>query len=390
MAAGNDGAMGPFLMSNGASSRNALAVAAIEPDSLPEVALDVTFTEDGDSETSRVGHNGEGAPLPTRVRDWPLVHVGSGCDLPEGLNLTNKVALVDEYFCSAQTKEQEILRRGGEYVLLFSPESPDEDGLFNGDWRWIAPAFLGDEQGQAMAAAISNGYNLTVTSPRQPQIIASPNPSKRIPAHYTTFGSTWDMSVKPDIAAPGSSILSLGLGHGYSILSGTSMATPYVAGVAALYISKFGGRTKYGAGFAKMLQSRILASGEFIPWANESGMPLGSGLPAPVPLIGNGLVNATKVLGSETQLSFTKFALNDTHHFSRYQSFEITNNSPREVTYSFEVQPSGAFEAYKWVDDEAVALLQREVVQKPLQIVPKVKLPSGKQRLTPGNTKKVE
>ena len=43
--------------------------------------------------------------------------------------------------------------------------------------------------------------------------------------------------MKPDVSAPGSSIRSSVPGTSYSIMSGTSMACPHVAGLAALVIS---------------------------------------------------------------------------------------------------------------------------------------------------------
>lgn len=57
-------------------------------------------------------------------------------------------------------------------------------------------------------------------------------------AQFSSRGPTHDFMMKPDITAPGVSILSSVLGNQLESLSGTSMASPHVAGAAALLLQQ--------------------------------------------------------------------------------------------------------------------------------------------------------
>ncbi|KAL2208328.1 subtilisin-like protein [Sarocladium strictum] len=385
MAAGNYGDYGAFLGSDGSYGKNVLAVAATEPSHVAQQALLIDFiSPEGRNESAKIGHESPYGPFPLVVEGWPIVSLGSGCDQIPNLNLDNKIALVGEGPCTTEVKEGIIGEAGGVFALQYKQVA---DGLFG--WNSIWGAQISDDAGQSIHDALQDGYEVLVTSPNELVIVGEKHAAAGAAAIYTSFGPSFELGVKPDIAAPGSQILSTWLEEEYALLSGTSMATPYITGVAALYVGEFGGRSKYGADFAKMLQSRIVASGEHVPWRLSSGKTDDDGA-ASVAQVGNGLVNATKVLDSHTQLSFTKFALNDTHHFSRYQGLEITNQSPDTVTYTFDVVDSGAVEALEWYNGHPLPDGYPQLSDKRIEIAPKVRLPAGTQRLAPGQTKKVE
>lgn len=68
-------------------------------------------------------------------------------------------------------------------------------------------------------------------------------PSCRTSEKDDYFASFSNYGADVDIAAPGVCILSTWKGGGYNTISGTSMASPHVAGVAALYIATHPGAT---------------------------------------------------------------------------------------------------------------------------------------------------
>jgi Subtilase family len=111
---------------------------------------------------------------------------------------------------------------------------------------------------------------------------------------FSTWGPTNELHVDPHILAPGGNIYStlpLALG-GYSIESGTSMATPYAAGVIALYLSNKGKTAPL------VIRSLIASTASPVDW--NDGVTTTVGLKAPVVQQGGGLINAYRFVRSTT------------------------------------------------------------------------------------------
>jgi len=118
-----------------------------------------------------------------------------------------------------------------------------------------------------IAAAGNNGRNTDI-SPHFPSSYDSPyivsvlaSDQSDSLASFSNYGEE-----TTDLAAPGVSVLSTHLNDGYRSLSGTSMAAPHVAGVAALVLSKDGHLTPL------QVKARLLNGVEKVPSMNEKSV----------------------------------------------------------------------------------------------------------------------
>ncbi|KAH8892536.1 alkaline protease [Thozetella sp. PMI_491] len=232
-----------------------------------------------------------------------------------------------------------------------------------------------------------------VLSVASAQIKRSATETLKQPSYFTSWGGLYDLSVKPDITAPGTDIFSTWFGNDgeeYALVSGTSMATPYIAGVAALYISKWGGRAVHGKDFAKQLGMRIVSTGASLPWLNVD-QTANDAFKAPTHQVGGGLIDASKVLGYTSRLEPARFALSDTAHFRATHSVTVVNEGNETVKYSSEVESWAGFEML-WINPADLSETPRiryryemeaKIIDADVEVLPKFEL-------APGQSKSVE
>lgn len=393
IAAGNDGEEGPYYASDGSSGNNVLAVASVEATETSEIAFLANFTLSNQTSSAIIGYYEGFEPIPYTYTGFPIYAISfdtnatnDACE-PLSVNLTGKVVLVRVGDCDGDVQQTYIQDAGAHVTLFYLGDDPTAipDYSFTGGFTGV----ISQDSGLAIIKTLASGGEVivdftTITSDNYFVGMLNPSGTGGLPNYYSSWGPLYDLSIKPDVAAPGGDILSTYPTDAYAVLSGTSMATPYIAGVAALYIGYYGGR-KTNANFnASDVLMRIISSGDSLPYFDGESLT-DYGMYAPVAQVGTGIINATKVLGFTTSLSYSKFGLNDTQYFTALHSVDITNGADDEVSYTYGVQDGAGFETWLAVDARFVEF--SELV--PVEMTPSVTMPSDV-TLAAGETRTVQ
>ena len=188
----------------------------------------ITFT---DTATTNNPEGGFIRVLGGKTLDYVVVP-GSGEEADyANLNVKGKVALVSRGVTTFAEKHEMAHAKGAAACIVYNTES----GMINMsiDSFPIPAIFISQADGQAMVAAAKDGVGtLTVSE----STYDAPSETGGQPSSFSSWGSTSQLEITPDIMAPGGNIYSSRDNNSYGLMSGTSMATPHLAGASALML----------------------------------------------------------------------------------------------------------------------------------------------------------
>ncbi len=180
-----------------------------------------------------------------------------------GIDVKGKIALIKRGYNTFEEKAALAQEMGAAGVIVYNNVSGDIK--MNVGETSIAVCSISQDDGELLAEAGKGTIKISRTQLSGPFI-----------SDFSSWGPTPDLKIKPEITAHGGSILSSVPGEDYDRISGTSMATPNISGVAALLrqyvIEKFGfDREKDAKEITSTVNRLMMSTADIIN--NKNGLP---------------------------------------------------------------------------------------------------------------------
>lgn len=158
----------------------------------------------------------------------------SNIDDFKGKDLKGKIALIKRGQCEFKDKKINAQERGALGVIIYNFDEDDtilDSTAF--DKNVLIPSiFIKNSDGEKLKKVVSKGLKVSFKN----ELLERENDKKEEISEFSSFGPTPNLDLKPDITGVGGNVWSTVNSNSYKSMSGTSMATPYTAGISALLL----------------------------------------------------------------------------------------------------------------------------------------------------------
>ncbi|KAJ1909118.1 hypothetical protein IWQ60_011348 [Tieghemiomyces parasiticus] len=340
--AGNAGSGGLGLLGAPAGTSGVIAVASAILPELYGLAFNVTYPSTDGTNTTLTMMRSEVVEsfIGTNVTDVPLVRGlnANGTDFmcsPIVNDVRGKVVLMQSDDCYYSDAAKLALEAGASFLIVYYTKDSLITGITYFEEVNLPSMVITLGDGERLLGILNSTAAGSVLFSLGAERGAFQYPFTSGIDYYSSWGPTAHALMKPDVTAPGGEIYStypLDMG-GYMSMSGTSMATPYAAGVVALLIES----------------GMSVASGQVYSALVHTATPYldpDTGLPVPPVLQGTGLLNATAALLATMQPSVRSFSFK--HLDDALPAFKspdcldwtVTHNGPSSGDYRVEYIPA--------------------------------------------------
>ncbi len=345
-SAGNAG-QNAYVVGSPSTANGVLSVAAVDGSTptLPGATLNLT-SPGGAAQSPVQAIDANGAALPSGTFKVKVLRnadgsVSLGCNKAEYAGTAGMVVVTTRGTCARVARAVFGDEAGDAAVVMinnaagFPPfEGPITQNPDTGEQHKVTIPFLGVRNLAADKAALlaADGGTVSLAS------ASVTNPGYKLAASFTSGGPrSPDSAPKPDVSAPGVSVGSAGMGTGNlaAFMSGTSMACPMTAGIAALV--KQAHPTWTGA----QIKAAIMNT------ADPTAGHIAAGYS--VRIEGTGVVQAQRAVNS-TVIATTSDALDSiafgyvpgSADYAAQKTFSLTNYGTTAATYNLSAVPNGS------------------------------------------------
>lgn len=226
VAAGNSGPGDMSVESPGSAEKALTAGASTNPH-----FVGVPVTVNGETFGAAIG---EFNPyIPPVTAPFTITVPSHGCTTITN-DVSGKIALIDRSLCTFTTKIRNAQSAGAVGVIVVNhvagdPVAMGHDGT---EPKPTIPAVMVSREGGAALKALAGTTTMSVDGTQMREFVTL---NADIIAGFSSRGPTpFTYLIKPDVTAPGVNVLSSVFNGEFAFFQGTSMATPHVAGAAAL------------------------------------------------------------------------------------------------------------------------------------------------------------